>query len=438
MAPHRAAAPVEQADLGVTATILDGAPRWVSGLLAGVQAAVLSLLVVVTPSLAAYVATSADPANAEVGWPRSVVVGAALWLMGHGGAVRVDGVAITIVPLGITALALFAAYASARRSAQPVRSAWFAGVGGYVAVVALVTVLAGAAGPLGAGGAALARVAVGGTLVACVGLALGMVRPAGWRAVTRPVWSRVPPLLRAGVRAGVLVTALLVCVAAAVVTMWAVSGRAAAGDVIAGLGLETFSGLLLAFAQLSFVPNLVLWAVGWLAGPGFAVGAGTVFSPAEVTSGPLPALPLLGALPTSGGGPLRWAPLVVVVAGGVAGWWLHRRLAPTTWRQPFAAAAGTAAVAGLSTALLVGLSGGAVGPGRLAVVGASALLVGAMVAGATLVGVLVVLAPADRAFRSAVAAGVRRGTRRGDGVGAPGRVPGVRAAAAPDAARDDA
>ena len=419
----------------MTAAVLDGAPRWVSGLLAGVQAALLSLLVVVTPTLAAYVATSADPANAEVGWPRSVAVGAALWLMGHGGPVRVDGVVVTLVPLGITALALFGAYASARRTAQPVRSAWLAGTGGYVAVLALVTVLAADAGPIGAGGGAVARVAVGGTLVAGAGLALGMVRPAGWRAVTRPVWSRVPALLRAGVRGGAMVTAMVLCVAAAVVTTWAVSGRAAAGDVIAGLGLDTFSGVLLAVGQLSFVPNLVLWAVGWLAGPGFAVGAGTVFSPAEVTSGPLPALPLLGALPTGAGGALRWAPLVVVGAGCVAGWWLHRRLAPTTWRQPFAAAACTASVAGLATALLVGLSGGAAGPGRLAVVGPSPLLVGAMVAGATLVGSLVVLAPADRAFRSAVATvvrGVAGGAERGGA-----RVRGA-AADPPDAARDDA
>lgn len=382
----------------------------------------LSLLVVVTPSLAAYVATSADPANAEVGWPRSVAVGAALWLMGHGGPVRVDGVVVTLVPLGITALALFGAYASARRSAHPARSAWLAGVGGYVAVLALVVVVTGTAGPLGAGAAAVVRVALGGVVVAGTGLGLGMVRPTGWRSLTRPLWSRVPPLVRAATRAGVLVTALLVCCAAVVVTTWVVSGRAAAGDVVDGLGLETFSGVLLAVAQLAVLPNLVLWAVGWLAGPGFAVGAGTVFSPAEVTSGPLPALPLLGALPTGAGGLLRWAPLVVVAAGCLAGWWLHRRLTPATWRQPFAAASCAAGVAGLTTALGVALSGGAVGPGRLAVVGPSPVLVGAMVAAATLVGAVAVLAPADGPFRAAVAATLRRTRRR---------------SAVPDGARDD-
>src|SRR5699024_9944393 len=107
-----------------------------------------------------------------------------------------------------------------------------------------------------------------------------------------------------------------------------ISGRAAAGDVVAGLGVDTFGGLLLAVAQLAVAPNLVVWALAWLAGPGFAVGSGTLYSPAEVVSGPLPALPLLGALPTAdgSGGLLRWAPVVVVVAGMVAGWWLHRRL----------------------------------------------------------------------------------------------------------------
>src|SRR5690606_14477786 len=126
------------------------------------------------------------------------------------------------------------------------------------------------------------------------------------------------------------------------------AGRAATGDVIEGLGLDTLGGVLFAFAQLALVPNLVLWAMAWLAGPGFAVGAGTVFSPDQVVSGPLPAVPLLGALPPPGseGGLLRWVPVVVVLVGALAGWWLHRRTEVTTPWQPFANVAGTSVAAG--------------------------------------------------------------------------------------------
>lgn len=387
-----------------------------SGLLAGVQAALLSVLVVVTPALAAYVATSADPANAEIGWSRSVAVGAVLWLMGHGGVIQVDGATISLVPLGITALALFTAHASARRSAQPVRSAWLAGIGGYLAVVVVVLLAVSDAGPLGTGTGSVIRTLLGAVLIAAVGLGSGVVRCGRWREVTRPVWSAVPPLVRAGVRAGVMVTALLVTVAAALAGTWAISGRAAAGDVVDGLGLDTFSGLLLAVAQLAIAPNLVVWAVAWVAGPGFAIGAGTVFAPAEVVSGPLPALPLFGALPSEGvaGGPLRWVPVLVVLAGALAGWWLHRRVPPRTWSQPFLVAGCTALAAGVVTGGLVALAGGSAGPGRLAVVGAAGVTVGTVVAGLTLVGALLVTVPMDPVVRAAVRQ--RLGRKREPGV----------------------
>ena len=56
---------------------LDGAPRWVAGVLSALQAALLSFLVLTLPAVAAYVATSADPSNSGVGWFRSVGVGSA-------------------------------------------------------------------------------------------------------------------------------------------------------------------------------------------------------------------------------------------------------------------------------------------------------------------------------------------------------------------------
>ena len=417
--PRAERAPVVSTDAPEVATaasaVIGGAPRWVSGALAGVQAALLSVLAVVTPALAAYVATSADPANADVGWTRSVAVGAALWLMGHGGALQVGELSLTIVPLGVTALALFVAHASARRSAHPTGGAWAAGIGGYLASVALVTLLAGDAGPLGAGWGSVARTLVGATVVAALGLGSGLLRPGRLAELTRPAWSRVPRPARAAVRAGLLTPAALVAMAAAVTTGWAVSGRAAAGDVIAGLGLDTFSGLVMAVAQLSVVPNLVLWAVAWLAGPGFAVGQGTVFSPTEVVSGPMPALPLLGSLPAepSGGGP--WVPLLVVAAGAVAGWWLHRHLAPRSAWQPVAAASGSGLVAGVVVGLATALAAGSAGPGRMSEVGAAPLAVGAAVALLAGLGALVIAVPTDAAVHAAFRRGWSGLRRRGTG-----------------------
>jgi len=410
--PAGVPAPRPPADDAQAAAALGGGPAWVSGLLAGVQAALLSVLAVATPALAAYVATSADPANADVPWTRSVGVGAALWLMGHGGVVTAGDAVLTITPLGITALALFAAYASARRSAQPTGSAWGAGVGGYVAAVGAVLLLVGRAGPLGVGPGAVARTLLGATLVGALGLGWGVLRPGRAGELARPVRALVPEPVRAAVRGGALAAAALVVVGAAVSTGWVVAGRATAGDVIEGLGLDTFSGVVMAFAQLAFAPNLVLWAVAWVAGPGFAVGQGTVFAPTEVVSGPLPALPMLGALPTDPVAQGPWVPLAVVAAGALAGWWLHRRLAATTPWRPGAVALGAGVVAGLAVAALSVLAGGSAGPGRMAEVGAAPLHVGAVVAGLVAAGALVVAVPTDRAVRAAVAAGWARARGR--------------------------
>jgi hypothetical protein len=391
---------------------IGGAPRWVSGLLAGAQAALLSAVVIVTPALAAYVATSADPANADVGWPQSVAVGAVFWLLGHGAVVQAAGATISIVPLGLTALALFAAFASARRSAHPTLGAWLAGIGGYLAVVATVVLLVGAAGPLGAGAWATARTGLGAIAVAALGLGLGLVRPGGMREITRPVWSRLHPLIRLAGAAGVLVAAVLVAAASLATVGWLVSGRAAAGDVIDGLGLGALDGVLLAGAQLALVPNLVLWVAAWVAGPGFAVGEGTVFSPTEVIAGPMPALPMLGALPTEGvqGAVIGWIPAAVIGAGAVAGWWLHRRIEARESRsghEPFVAAAGAAVAAGAVVGLLSLLAAGSAGPGRLAVVGGAAGPVALSVSGLALVGLLVAAVPTDHVVRARFVHGCR-------------------------------
>ena len=398
-----------------------GRTRWASGLFAGVQGAVLSLLVVVVPAVAAYVATSADPANDAIGWPRAVAVGAALWLLGQGGALVAGDATVALVPLGITALVIFGCYASARRSAHPTVGAWLAAVGGHLAVVAVVLLGAGPTGPLGAGSGAVTRTLLGSLAVAALGLGLGAARPGMLATWAAPRLAVVPAWVRTSVRVGLAVPAALVAVAAAVTATWAVAGRAATGDVLAALGPDAFGGATLAVAQLALVPNLVLWALSWLTGTGFAVGAGTRFAPDEILGGPMPALPMLGALPTDAGGVLAWAPAVVVLAGLLAAWWLHRRLAEQTAWQPLAAVGVTAAVAATVTGLLALVSGGPVGPGRMTVVGPSAVLV-ALDTAALLVPALVLVLPGSALVRQAVRRALRRGSAedpagQGDGVG---------------------
>ncbi|GIG39098.1 cell division protein PerM [Cellulomonas phragmiteti] len=381
-----------------TSTI-DGAPRWAIGVLTAVQAAALSLLTLAVPAIAVFVATSADPANADVGWTRAVVVATNLWLLAHGVPAGLGGVVVSVVPLGLTVLALFTCYASARRSGHATRSGALASIGGYAGVTGLVALV------VGAGAAGVLRALVGGLLVGGLGIGAGLLRrpeAPPWGRVVAPLGDRLPAPVAVGVRAGVLAAAGLVALAALLTTLWVLAGRATVVDVARGLSLDAVGGIVLALAELAFVPNLVVWALAWIAGPGFAVGAGTRFAPSEVVGGPMPALPLLGALPDAHGGAVLLAPLLVVGVGVLAGLAVHRWLEPVRPRDVAVAVGVAALVAGILAALLVAVAGGAAGPGRMAQVGAHPWWVGLVVAAGVGGGVAVAAVPSDRAVRDAV------------------------------------
>ncbi len=357
-------------------------------MLAALQALTLSIAVVVLPGVVAFLASSTGSSEGT-GWGQSVTISAGLWLLGHGVPLEASGTTVTIVPLGLTALALFCCFASARRSAHTTTSAWVAGTVTYAVVTLGVAFLAGTTPPWG-----LVAALLGGALVGGVGLGAGILaRPdAPFVAdLTQRLDRWVPPSVRLGLRGGLLGTSLLAGVSAVVVGAWLVAGRATSGDIVAGLAPDAVGGIVLAFAQLAVLPNLVVWAGAWLVGPGFVVGEGSAFAPTGSDPGALPAVPILGALPgddwTSSLTP--WVPVAVVVLGVVAGSFVRRRLHDVSgthpdddvpWTDVALAASGVVVGAGLLVGAVTWLGSGAVGPGRLEIVGADALVVGGLAA----------------------------------------------------------
>lgn len=137
------------------------------------------------------------------------------------------------------------------------------------------------------------------------------------------------------------------------------------------------SGVPILVLGVLCAPNAAVAGAAYIAGPGFAVGAGTTFTAFSTGHGLLPAFPLLAALPTGHGAPpvvLAWMAVSVLTAGLVAA-----RLAAR--RDGVRAVAVAAGAAGCGMALLAWLGGGAVGTGRLHTVGASPWLTGLAVAG---------------------------------------------------------
>ncbi len=348
-------------------------PGWLTRFRHGVGSGVAVLLIAfgacAVAACAAWLMPGADSATAI-----SAVKAAALVLLagGHGGVV-LDGTPVSLAPLLVTVLLGWLLAAHSRR-----QDSWsgFAGLAtGYVAASA---VLAGWS-RLGSTHAPVPRSALASlVLVLAVG---GSARSA------ERLWSRLPIRWQRVCRAAGLVAAGYLALGALL----------AAGTLLVHLSdavalqrqlAPGAAGLPVALLAISATPNAVLAAVGYLAGPGFGVGAATSVSPFSVSSGRVPVFPLLAGLPHQQ--PPAWlAVLVVAVPALLAGWAVLRTVGadrPTTSRLADCAAA--AALSGIGLAVSAGLAAGDLGPGALRGIGASWWAVGASVT------VLVLLAAA--------------------------------------------
>ncbi|MDM7891814.1 cell division protein PerM [Curtobacterium caseinilyticum] len=200
---------------------------------------------------------------------------------------------------------------------------------------------------------------------------------------------RVPVLWRVVVgfafRAGTAVTAVVVAAAGVVVALLLLTSFAEVIALYERSHAGVIGGIALTVGQLAFLPDLVGWAVAWLVGPGFAIGAGSSVSPIGTTLGPIPGIPVFGALPASGHTFGLLGVLVPVVAGFVVAGLMRPALvrALGTDDSPLrraAAGVATGVVAGVLTGVATALTSGSLGPGRLAEAGPDGFAVGLLAA----------------------------------------------------------
>ncbi|HEV2634264.1 MAG TPA: DUF6350 family protein [Actinocrinis sp.] len=196
---------------------------------------------------------------------------------------------------------------------------------------------------------------------------------AGFLSVRPP---RLGRRAAAAVRAATAATAVLVCGGAALAVLALALRFGQVGATGHSLGGGTAADVGLFLIDLALLPNLIGWAVSFLVGPGFAVGAGSRVWMFGSAHGPLPSLPVLGAIPVPG--PLSaWllaAGLVPVLAGAGATVLVVRLV--RSWPDRLAALAAAAAATGLGCGLFSALSGGPVADGAMAVTGPAGWQVG--------------------------------------------------------------
>lgn len=346
-----------------------------------------------------------------VGWDVFYRASADLWLVGHGvdltvtldpvlaAAVNLPGAEkpflISIAPLFFSLLTILLGVRLGRKSLES--GARFVGpvaaistFGGLTVLIALSTlnvsamptvwmalsfptaifavgVFIGARGEVGHSGGRAERVQK-----KVVGWAFGL--PAQVRAV-----------LASSLRGGLAAAAMVVSISAVVLSVLMIANFSTILGLYEGLQGGVFGSLILTAAQLLFMPNFVMWVASWFVGTGFALGTGSSVSPVGTDLGLVPALPILGAMPTTDLAFGFLGVLVPVIAGFVAAFFIRPGLvralgAQLSFRWLFFAVVGIALVGGILIGFMAWASGGAAGPGRLVDVGPNALRTGGVAA----------------------------------------------------------
>jgi uncharacterized protein DUF6350 len=361
---------------------------------AGVAAGWAALVSFVPVAVFAILLQAAEAGPFTVAGPVRVASGG--WLLAHGVPLQGSSGQVGLAPLALTALAAWRVVragvhvtrARGARGGGSVRQAMAAAAAvavGYALTGALAAMVAGGPGWRVPVPRATLTLAVFGFVAAAYGSLRATGVLARWRA-------RLPPILPDGIRAGLVAATVVLAAGAAVAGIAVAASGGPAAEIVSAYqtGVAGQAGLTL--LCLAYAPNLATWAVAYLVGPGFAVGAGTVVRSSEVDAGPLPALPVFAGLP-DGPLPTTGAVLLVVpvVAGAIAGWLLAR--AGGGWPRAVLSSVVSGVVAGGLLGLVAAVSAGPLGGGRLASFGPDAvpvagfstltILVGALLGAAT-------------------------------------------------------
>lgn len=249
-------------------------------------------------------------------------IGSYLWLLCHGVPLDVPGGTVSLVPLGLTALAALLLYRAGRVAARAYGAATVAdcvrvalAVAGPYATAAVV--VAGAARTADVQ-PSLWQAALWPGLLAAIAAGFAALRQAG---VVRSLAERVPLPARLVLRTSAwILTAWLIAAAALLLTATAFGAGRVSG-VITSLHTGAVGAALIALGSVLLLPNALVWTGGYGLGGGVAVGDAAV-SPFGMTPGELPSLPPLAVLPQTA--PMAALRAVVLVFPLLAGWFLWR------------------------------------------------------------------------------------------------------------------
>ncbi|MGH3327243.1 MAG: cell division protein PerM, partial [Streptomycetales bacterium] len=318
-----------------------------------------------------------------LGWPGAVQAGAGglaalrfagwLWLVAQHAALALPQGSFGLAPLGLTALQAYLVFLAGRWTVRR------AGARGLPSHTLAACALAATHGLVAAVVAALTvsetvrpQMWQAGAAATALGAVAGGVGVLDGSGALRRLWHRVPGWVRTLLAASGSGVATLLAGGAVLAGTSLVLNAARARAMFDVLRPDAPGSLALLLLCVAFLPNAVVWAAAYAAGPGFAVGVATSITPLGADVGVLPAFPLLAAVPPEGAGSAATylAFGVPVVAGVVTGLCLRRRArsgletVAAGLGAGLAAGAAAGATAGAAVGALTWLSAGPAAGGR--------------------------------------------------------------------------
>lgn len=314
-------------------------------------------------------------------------------LLSQGAGFHTDAMRVTIIPLLLTGLLIWLITVVVRRCKAVSAKGYGAGLVAWLILTLLCTI--NVTGQL-----------VDPVWLVCIktlvvfsigfGIAALLDSETAHRYIDRVLGLLSPQMKHAlvvgAVIAGAILGTLLV-LGALTMIIWIIVNHQAIGNVFNLVGMGVGSRIITTIASLIWLPNLIIWAMAWLVGPGFHIGDLGQFTLWVGQSTNLPAIPLFGMFPQPISVELIrvlfvMIPFIAAVVFGVLAMMRHEGFGLNP-KSVVAASSGMALIASLAypaaafcfaavlvafgAALLFVLANGSLGTNRLASVGVSVM-----------------------------------------------------------------
>ena len=286
------------------ATIRVAVPRgWARGVLAGVEAAFAGWGLITVFTMIAYLTLRSNSWMNDTTPRDALGLGGDLWAAVIGGTSVVGDVHYRAIPTLMGALLIVLVRILLRTTAGYPRSAALFAVPGFLLTSWLLAGASGIHSHWWTG-------TIGGVLIPLIGSV--------WFVASGYSRDREAPSMQHWISGGLKLGGLSVVVLAAASFIASVIALVAGWSRMAGiqelLGASSAADTsFIVSGQALFAPTIMAWVASWWSGAGFLTATDSLHSPAVAGTGPIPPIPLLGAVPQTAPG--MWVLLAPIALG---------------------------------------------------------------------------------------------------------------------------